>query len=194
MQLKILKRKLCMLDFVQASVLTVVVSVTLIDMSEDQSKVPENDQKQVFSEKDLVIQQLLASRDSGHNDIKIILEDGELFAMRGILAARSEYFATMFSTTNYRECLDGEVTIPTTVKIMQKIIEFIYSGEIHVQGLTVREAMDFLDVLRRMLMNSAYNFVENILTEHIRKILNQDHTSKGEISLILSYLEKSQKI
>ena len=31
------------------------------------------------------------------NDVKIVLEDGEIMANKDVLSARSDYFATMFS-------------------------------------------------------------------------------------------------
>ena len=34
------------------------------------------------------------------NDVKIVLEDGEIFANKDVLSARSDYFATMFSSKN----------------------------------------------------------------------------------------------
>ena len=37
------------------------------------------------------------------NDVKIVLEDGEILANKDVLCARSEYFATMFSNHKEKE-------------------------------------------------------------------------------------------
>ena len=47
---------------------------------------------------DKLVQDLLSMLSSGSsNDVKIILEDGEILANKDVLSARCDYFATCFS-------------------------------------------------------------------------------------------------
>ena len=50
------------------------------------------------------------------NDVKIILDDGEIYANKDILAIRSDYFSTMFSNTAFIEGKSGEVTVKDCTK------------------------------------------------------------------------------
>ena len=52
---------------------------------------------EVFNEKELVTTTLLKSfAEKNHNDVMFELTNGKLFASKAVLAARSDYFGTMF--------------------------------------------------------------------------------------------------
>ena len=90
-------------------------------MSESESEVED-----IYDEKDELIEVLKDSRTSGNfNDVKIELDDEEcVFAVKAILAARSEYFAGLFRFNNNSnpEGSNGQ----TVVKLpCSKIVSFI---------------------------------------------------------------------
>ena len=66
------------------------------------------------------------------NDVKIILEDGEISANKDILIARSDYFATMLSNSNKNQFVEGRtnsVDLSFCSKVvMEKIINYLFSG------------------------------------------------------------------
>ena len=59
--------------------------------------------------------------DNEYNDIKIVLDDGEIHANKFILVSRSEYFKTMFSSS-FQESTKGTVAMHCKVLVMNKII------------------------------------------------------------------------
>ena len=68
----------------------------------------------VVDRKDRFISDILAMITSGSsNDVKIVLEDGEILANKDVLSARSEYFATMFSKKMFIEGETNQVTAHT---------------------------------------------------------------------------------
>ena len=63
------------------------------------------------------------------NDIKIVLEDGEIFANKDVLSSQSDYFATMFSNHNVK-FIEGETNIVNLNYCSKKIMEKIKEWEI----------------------------------------------------------------
>ena len=61
------------------------------------------------------------------NDVKIILEDGEILANIDVLSARCDYFATCFSNKEFVEGETQTVDLSHCRKdVMQKIINYLY--------------------------------------------------------------------
>ena len=62
------------------------------------------------------------------NDVKILLEDGEILANKDVLSARCDYFATCFSNKN--KFIDGKTgTLDMShcgKRVMQKIIHYLF--------------------------------------------------------------------
>ena len=87
-----------------------------------------------------------------HNDVKIILDDGEIEASKFVLAARSEYFKKMFNDAHrFKESQENAVTIPYKRIVMNKVIEYLY-----VDGLALVEVFEYLDLLRLMMLEEAF--------------------------------------
>ena len=79
------------------------------------------------------------------NDVKIVLEDGEIRANKDILMARSDYFATMLSNENFVEGRDNCVDIrkwSVTKKVMEKVINYLFSGEMKMHDLAPMELLN----------------------------------------------------
>ena len=64
-------------------------------------------------------------------DIKIEALDGEIAASKLILSIRSEYFSRMFSpNSNFVENSTGRVKLPYPLVVVERLIAYLYSGEI----------------------------------------------------------------
>jgi len=127
-----------------------------------------------YEEKDDQVKALKDSRSSGDfNDVKIELNDGEsLYAMKGILAARSEYFATLFRFNNYSNPEDTKsptvVKVPCSKKVMNTVLDCLYGVEVKYKILDVLESLEYLEMLRMMMMAKAYNHLEESIRSNLR--------------------------
>ena len=105
------------------------------------------------------------------NDVKIILEDGEIFANKAILIARSDYFATMLSNSNKNQFVEGRtnsVDLSFCSKVvMEKIINYLFSGRMNLHELSVPNMINILNMAKMMLMDSLCERIETILSEFI---------------------------
>ena len=65
-------------------------------------------EEHIFEDKDRFAEDILRILEQGsHNDVKIMLCDGQIAANKDILMSRSEYFATMFSNSRF---IEGETS------------------------------------------------------------------------------------
>mgnify|MGYP002050172307 CR=1 FL=1 len=104
------------------------------------------------------------------NDIKIVLEDGEIFANKDVLSSQSDYFATMFSNHNVK-FIEGETNIVNlnycSKKIMEKIIKFLFTGEMSLLEMSVSDLVNMVNISRMMLLFTLKDDVE----KHLLKII-----------------------
>ena len=99
---------------------------------------------------DSVGRDLLKTLTNGeHNDVRIVLDDGELSANKCILAARSEYFAAMFNNKHQFTEVNGMVKFPCKKKVMERVLEYLYAEQLD-DGLTIIEDIEILDIFRMM--------------------------------------------
>ena len=103
--------------------------------------------------------------DHPHKDVKIILDDGEIEASKFVLAARSEYFKKMFNDDHqFKESQENAVTIPCKQIVINKVIEYLYGGgDINIDGLAMVEIFEYLDLLRLMMLEEAFDIVDRDL-------------------------------
>ena len=104
------------------------------------------------------------------NDIKIVLEDGEIFANKDVLSSQSDYFATMFSNHNVK-FIEGETNIVNlnycSKKIMEKIIKFLFTGEMSLLEMSVSDLVNMVNISRMMLLFTLKDDVE----KHLLKLI-----------------------
>ena len=94
-------------------------------------------------------------KDGTSNDVKIVLEDGEIRANKDILMARSDYFATMLSNENFVEGRDNCVDIrkwSVTKKVMEKVINYLFSGEMKMYDLSLIDLLKLMHAADIMLL------------------------------------------
>ena len=91
-------------------------------------------------------------QDPEFSDVKIICSDGgEILANKSILGMRSEYFRCMFSANNnFVESQAGTVKLPYSKAVVDKIILYLYSGEMDCEDLALRPMLDLLQLFDLM--------------------------------------------
>ena len=120
--------------------------------------------------RDSFISDILAMIRSGtSNDIKIVLNDGEIVANKDVLSARSDYFATMFSsTTTFMEGETKNVSFNHCSKdIMERIIKYLFSGIIKLHDLPLRDLVTMMNLTTMMLLDDLKSDIQNYILEII---------------------------
>ena len=124
---------------------------------------------------------------SQHNDVKIVLEDGELEANKFVLSVRSEYFSKMFDKDGgFRENQTGDVRISCKKVVMEKILAYLYGGEVSIDGLDLLEVVQFLDMLRLMMLDDAFKCVENDFQEKLKSDTYPLEVCLNSVSVVLT--------
>ena len=97
-----------------------------------------------------------------HLDVTIVLEDGEIKSSRFVLGARSEYFATMLRSDNFKES-NGTILIPCKKIVMEKVIQYIYGATFDHSLMSIEEKLELLNIFRMMMLEDAFQTLKNIL-------------------------------
>jgi len=105
-------------------------------------------------------------KNGSFNDIRIILEDGEILANKDVLSTRCEYFATMFSN-NEVKFIEGEtnsVDLSYCSKVvMDKIIDYLFSGEMKFNDFNLEQLLSLMNMASLMLLDDVFVNVENFI-------------------------------
>ena len=103
-------------------------------------------------------------------DVKIICSDGEVPANKSLLSMRSQYFLSMFSSNNnFVESQDGIVKLPYSKAVMEKLVAFLYSGQLNCEDLGLGPMLDLLGLFD--LTNISKEL--KILTKYTVKKINR---------------------
>ena len=118
---------------------------------------------------DKLVQDLLGMLSRGSsNDVKIILEDGEILANKDVLSARCDFFATCFSNQD-RKFKEGETNIVDfshcSKVVMEKIVHFLFSGKIELQDLSLTELIKMMSMASMMLLNELLTGIQDFVQE-----------------------------
>ena len=101
-------------------------------------------------------------------DVKIVGSDGEIPANKVILSLRSQYFRSMFSSnSNFVESQLGRVKLPHTKAVLEKLIVFLYSGNMDCQNLSLTQLLELLQLLDFMNLPRELARVENFILSKI---------------------------
>jgi len=106
---------------------------------------------------------LLAGLKEGnqHNDVNLVLDDGELEASKFVLSLRSEYFSKMFDKhSGFKENQARDVKISCKKVVMEKIVIHLYGGAVTVDGLNFNEVVELLHMLNLMVLEDAFKLAE----------------------------------
>ena len=107
-------------------------------------------------------------KNGSSNDIRIILEDGEIQANKDVLSTRCEYFAAMFSNKEIK-FIEGETNSVDmshcTKVIMDKIITYLFSGEMKLNDLKLDQQLKLMNMASLMLLDELFVNVENYISD-----------------------------
>ena len=121
-------------------------------------------------------------------DVKIICSDGEIPANKTILGMRSQYFLSMFSSNNnFVESQDGIVKLPHSKVVMEKLVTFLYSGQLNCEDLGLGPMLDLLGLFDLTNLPNELR----ILTEYTVKKINEGNFSFSDC---LENLDVSSKL
>ena len=94
-------------------------------------------------------------------DVKIVATDGEVPANKTILSMSSQYFRSMFSdNNNFVEGQTGVVKMPYTKTVMEKVVFYLYSGQLKYQDLALGCLLDLMDLLNLTNLHDEFVAVE----------------------------------
>ena len=111
------------------------------------------------------------------NDVCIKLHDGEVFANKVVLSARSEYFAASLrwkeSNKEKKDAKHEIIFEHCSMKIMTLVIEYFYSGVLKVNDLTIMELFELREQVRILLPGDQLNkIIEEAIQEERFEELN----------------------
>ena len=103
------------------------------------------------------------------NDIRIVLEDGEIHANKDVLSTRCEYFATCFSNSEFVEGETRTVTFSHCSKlIMEKIIHYLFSGDMKLHDLTLADLLKMMNMTRMMMVDDLLGDIQRFVSNYIQ--------------------------
>ena len=108
--------------------------------------------------------------DGTTNDVKVVLNDGEIFANKDVLSAGSDYFATMFSNkkTKFIEGETNTVTFSHCSKaVMEKIIQFLFSGNLELHEVSLRDLVMMMNMTAMMMLDDLKESIQQYVLEII---------------------------
>ena len=108
----------------------------------------------IFQDRDMLVKDLIKMLEQGSpNDVRIQLSDGEIFANKDILMARSDYFATMFRNNNFIEGKNCSVDMShCSYAVMEKIVKFLFSGEAKFGDLSLSQLLELCHMSDMMIL------------------------------------------
>lgn len=113
-----------------------------------------------------VIRDYASMLDNGtENDVKIVLQDGEIMANKDVLMIRSSYFSSMLSSNkNYVESNSGVIKFEYAKKaIMYRIIFYLFTGRKDLQNLKIEQLVEMLTLTKMMLIEKLSSGIEGYL-------------------------------
>eukprot|EP01125_Pyxidicula_operculata_P018121 TRINITY_DN6415_c0_g1_i3.p1 TRINITY_DN6415_c0_g1~~TRINITY_DN6415_c0_g1_i3.p1 ORF type:complete len:1033 (+),score=182.02 TRINITY_DN6415_c0_g1_i3:1-3099(+) len=103
-----------------------------------------------------------------YKDITFIIEGKPLYAMKGILSARSEFFRVMFSSTLKESTKETIELTDITSHAFEKVLEFIYTDTFDSKDMTFEEAVLVLSAANRYMLERLKRMCERFIIKNIR--------------------------
>ena len=112
--------------------------------------------------------------DSLHNsefcDTKIVGSDGgEIAASKLLLSLRSSYFHCMFSQRWEVESRDATVELPFTKAILEKLVRYLYSGQLACEDMSLQSLLELMGLLNMVNLATELAAVEGLVKDKIKK-------------------------
>jgi len=102
-----------------------------------------------------------------YHDVTFMVEDKPLYAWRGILCARSDYFRAMFEKLSWKESGETSITIKhIPYRTFYAVIVYIYTGEIDTP-ITVEDCLLLLSAANKYILPRLKNLCEKMLVNEL---------------------------
>ena len=83
---------------------------------------------------------------------------------------RSPYFRCIFSSNNnFLESQAGSVKLPYAKSVLEKVIIFLYSGELKFDDLDLKPVLDLMELLKLLNLPMEFSTVESFAMGNIKK-------------------------
>ena len=124
----------------------------------------------VVNRRDGLIADLMRMMAQGSsNDVKIVLEDGEIYANKDVLSARCEYFATCFSNNEFVEGESKTVNFNHCNKlIMEKIIQYLFSGDMKLHDIPLADLLKMMNMTQMLLIDDLFGDIQRFVNNYIQ--------------------------
>ena len=135
------------------------------------------------------------------NDVRIILNDGEVTANKDVLAAQCQYFAANFGWKKITKDDSDHLEITDCSKeVMERIIKYLFTGTIKFKDLSLLKLLELLNQVRKMLLKGdlqdlieSYIKDDVISLETLEKVggdQDQEHNLCTDIVRGLAYVDR----
>lgn len=104
-----------------------------------------------------------------YSDIEFIVEGESVFAWKGILCARSEFFRAMFLSSLKESSVDKIRITDVPHIVFLKILHYIYTDDLDVSSIDVEEAIQLLSISDRYILKRLKKIVEISLLRKIEE-------------------------
>ena len=122
----------------------------------------------INNEGDVGRDNLASLQDPEFCDVKIVASDGEIPASKVILSLRSQYFRSLFSSSNnFLESQAGSVKLPHSKAVLEKVIVYLYSGNMDCQDLALAQLLELLQLLDFINLPREFSTVEDFIVNNI---------------------------
>ena len=116
------------------------------------------------------------------NDVKIVLDDGEIKANKDILAFRCEYFAATFRWAEGNNQEDsGDIKIEDcSKKVMERVIEFLFSGVMRFRDLGLIQLLELVNQVRKLMLRDDMRLkIEDYIRDDVISSANWERGEDG---------------
>jgi len=104
---------------------------------------------------------------SQYHDVTFMLDDKPVYAWRGILCARSDYFRAMFEKLSWKESTESKIDIKhVPYRTFLAVVTYIYTGDIDTP-MSVDDALLLLSAANRYILPRLKTLCEKILVNEL---------------------------
>jgi len=126
----------------------------------------------IVNRRDELIADLMKMIATGSSsDVKIVLEDGEIFANKDVLSARCAYFATCFSN-NKRKFIEGETNAVNfshcSKAIMEEIIKYLFSGDMKLHVFLLADLLKMMNMTKMLMLDDLLEDIQKFVLNYIK--------------------------
>lgn len=87
------------------------------------------------------------------DDVKLLTADGEVWANRAMLSARSDYFSAMFDVSKFQEGTESAGDLSQySREVVNKVVNYCYCGVISCQDMSLSSLLNLEELLRKIIL------------------------------------------